>query len=300
MNGLIQEVHTTHLTASCLRRVQLTAEGKRVGATETAKYRGLLAHEVLARWFTGKFEIGNFPPDVARQCHADVRAQCEADNEPLSQAVIDNASTIQVEVGKLCGNFASRFVQLHPDWKCIGAELPIRWDMALPGFEEPVPFASHIDLLFKTPNGYVIPDIKTGEDDPAPHFLSRNLQLASYFLAFKHGQVRTDAEFDLWESFNEYPTLYWMHFNALAPYSRKTTAADENGEERQYAPGDHRPWHRIMRPCDFTPEMEHQILADIATRVRMFEAGLFPANPDPIGCRVCDCNYHCPSYGRGA
>ena len=299
MKSIVEEIHSSHLTATCMRRVQLTAQGKRIGATETAKYRGLLAHKVLAKWFSGQFAIGNFPPDLARSCHMEVKTEAERDNEPLSQAVIDNAGQIHVEVGRLCDTLTSRWVQFHQGWKCIGAELPIRWDMELPGFDAPVPIASHLDLLFKTPSGYAVVDIKTGEDDPSPHYLNRNPQLASYFLALRHGAIQTDAEFDLWETIGEYPTVYWMHFNAVAPYSRKTKAADENGELREYAAGEHKPWHRIMRACDFQPEMEGQILADIATRVKMFEAGLFPPTPDPIGCRVCDCNYHCPSYGRG-
>lgn len=299
MNTLINEIHTTHLTAPCMRRVQLTAQGKRIGATETAKYRGLLAHKILQRWFTGNFKIGNFPPDLAPGCHAEVVSDADKDNEPLSPSVLENATFIQAEVGRMCDTLTSRWIEHHHGWKCLGAELPIRWDMTLPGFGDPIPFASHIDLLFRTPNGLAVVDIKTGADDPTAYYLTRNLQLASYFLAIKHGSLRMDDDLDLWESFDAYPSVYWMHFNAVAPYSRKTMSKDEDGNQREYKAGEHRPWTKIMRAVDFSPEMEHQILEDIATRVTMIYGGLFPASPDPVGCMTCDCNYHCPNYGRG-
>lgn len=297
----IRELHTSDLTAACLRAVQLRHEGKVVGEMPTAMYAGNVFGEAVANLH----RVGNWSPSPAEirkmveAAVAFVDATAEKENRPLTDAVKAGFSDTIADTCDLVRLYAQRFGSLFSASKLIGVEVPIRWTFAVD--DDPVEFASHLDLLYRDPNGILtVWDWKRREDAPTLAYLARNMQLNTYALAVRYGEVLIGSGGEQeWTAMDEWPAVAWLHANNLWPYTRATTAR-EDGVEVQYKKGDHRPLNRVLYVNDFDPETESVVMDELATRVRMMRAGHFPTNPDPVGCHICGSKRWCPSTIKGA
>jgi len=288
----LAEVHTSDLMDACPKRVQLRHEGKIIGETPGALYRGQLFHEAVA----GLYQRNKWDrPACEAAILAAARVVAETakrENRPFTEAVANGASTHQAEVLDLVVQYAARFHPMPQD-KIIGCELPIRWTMEHPSLPEPVNFASHIDLLFRRDTLLCVYDYKLRQDDPSRAFLARNPQLGLYWLMVRYGQVCIDVDADLWVAFGEWSAVAWVHAPALAPYGKAYTNT-HTGEA--FKKGDLRPADKVVRWCGFHPDQEGALRDALAERVGMMRAGFFPAIPDPVGCGLCEAWKHCPRY----
>lgn len=285
------DIHTTQLTDSCDKRVELTLAGRRFGETTTALYRGQLWHEAAALAHTaGRWDRSGVTNAVL-DAHIVVERKAKAENRPFSAAVEKGRNAVMAEVERLLLAYAERVAPRVS--KLIGVELPVRLTLDVDG--EPAEFASHLDLLFRDERGRLhLDDWKTGADSPSWQYLNRNIQLGLYWLALRHGTVLVDGD---WLSFGEWPVVSWIHVNDLAVYGRKTTIVNhETGEEETFEKGQARPLDRIVRTVPFDPAGEAALVEQLRLRVRMRRLGLYPMNPDPTGCMLCECHHWCPSW----
>lgn len=290
---MIQDIHTTDLTTACLRRVQLTHEGKRKGEATTALFMGLLFHAACQRMHEAG--IWSDPGECIEQVRLDVLRGLADESRPLTDSVKANRKDLEVEVSEWLRRYALRFSGYFGAAKLIGCELPVRYTMSVDGTDQE--FASHIDLLYRAPAGeLIVRDWKTGGDSPTQHFLDRNLQTGLYHLCLKYGAVQLpDAG---WVEFAEHPGIEWVHIRNLMPYAKATETKDDGGTLRQFKKGDDRPLRTIVRNA--TVFNEQAVVDELATRVRMFRAGLYPTNPTPEGCHICECSEYCPSWQQDA
>lgn len=289
---MITEVHTSQLTASCLRRAQLTLEGKAVGFTTGALFVGNIVHAALRHLHEGDTDWKRTDCESAVIAGAAVAEQtATAARRPLSDAVLAGKAEHMAEALKLVYAYATR-CRLPDGAKLIGCELPIRATWEVDG--EPFDFASHLDMLWRDPRGrLLVRDWKSGSDSPSRMFLARNLQLAAYHLAVGTGEVCVGGD---WLAFDTYPAVEWCQLRNLLPFGKATTTKDDAGKLTEYKKGDAHPLRSALLTVDYTDAGRDAAWAEIATRVRMMRADLWPTNPDAEGCRHCDCQPHCPSF----
>jgi hypothetical protein len=138
-------------------------------------------------------------------------------------------------------------------------------------------------------------DWKTGSDSPTWAYLSRNMQFGLYHCVCVGGSIRVG---DHWIEFNEPPLMAWVHVNNLAPFGKRQSCKDDNGEVREFMKGDDRPLRNILRGVEINDE--GAVLDDFRTWVRMDRAGLHPAIPSEQGCHLCESAYWCKSYAGGS
>lgn len=283
-----KDIHTSDLTASCAHSVELRHAGKIEGQGTSALLRGNLFHAVLqALHRRGDFSVGAIVGAV-NDAGAQVQDSMARENRPITPAALAALPTTKAEVAKLSGFYGERLAPMVKSGKLIGCELPIRCE--IDGFS----FASHLDLLWRDSLGELrLWDYKSGEDTPTFAYLSRNPQLGMYSYALRFGEVLLPGGWG-WTAFEEVAQVSWIHLNNLAPYSRKTKGAGDDGQEREFAAGEHRPLSRIIH----TPNLSNfdAIREMFLTRARMMEAGFFPTNPDPVGCQVCESRKWCGSF----
>jgi hypothetical protein len=284
--SLITEWHSSDLTSPCLRRVELTHRGKRVGYTTSALYRGSLFHNAIkhAQLMDADniFAIG----EAVSKAHAEVAAEAEASGRPLSQSVINEHVSIQNEVGNLVAEAIARVLAPNGAWLPWAVECPIRWTLDDERLPKPITFASHLDAILSDGGVLRVIDWKTGDDRPTQAYLTRSLQLGLYWLMVRHGSVCVNGE---WVDFDYWPSVEWVVVDNFKPFGRKTVT-----DGREYQKGDTRPIESIVIPARFVPGVHDRWLIDrLVERVRMAEAGFWPHNPDPVGCYVCDCRVAC-------
>lgn len=285
------------LTDACPRRVQLRIEGKSVLSAPTALYRGVLAGEVLREIHEGKAWLAD-PALVIASKAVKVQRQFREEGRILTDSVEANMEDIHKEVAMIASHYCTRFKDRFAKAELIGCELPCRMQIGR------VKFASHIDLMFRDVDGslcgeagrIVVWDWKWRQDAPTRAYLSRNLQLALYWLMVQEGSICTDTIFETWERFNVPPVVMWCHLPALKPFSRATTVQDDDGEEREYAKGEFRPERSIVRDCGFRDGMQEHARAEILKRVELMKKGLDIAIPDPVGCHLCECEPWCRRF----
>lgn len=293
---LITEWHTSHFAQSCGMRVKLTAEGKRIGETASAKYRGQLFHEAVGLFIAAGCEV-KAAFGAVNAAAEKVHATAKAENSPLTKAAIENDTDTRAECVKLLEYFAGRFASQIRAGKVIGYEVPIRWTADIDG--EPTEFATHLDFLWIDENGVLrLWDFKTGEDAPSWDFLGRNPQLGLMWLMVRHGQICVDADLGLWEPMGMFPEVSWVHVNHLAPYGRAVTRKDDSGAEVTFKKGEHRPIDTILNHAPFLEQREAEVFHEIAQRVRQYRAGFFPMVAEEQGCRLCECRTNCPNWAR--
>lgn len=289
---MITEIHTSDLTARCLKSVELRHNRKIIAEATGALYKGLLFGECCRMIHErASWEIPSIPGIMLESAKA-VAKQLSEERRPLSDAVNKSLSIIQTEVLRFVEQYAGRQRDHFKNTRLIGCELPIRVTIDVDGEEQE--FASHLDLAYRMGNVLYVRDWKLREDAPTTAYLGRNLQMALYWFAVKHGQVMVGDE---WVAFDEYPIIEWFDAQRLGVYKRATTIVDEDtGEEIKVPAGTARPIEKIVRTVVYQPEQEAAFLNEIATRVRMFRAGMYPTNPDPIGCHLCESNRWCPTF----
>ena len=282
---ILTEIHTSDLTADCLARVELRHNGRAIGETPTALYCGNLFHESANLLLTKGGEIGQCIEDASKI----VSAKAAEERRPLTKTVLEKRIGLNAEVMEWLVHFDHRIRSRYA--KIIGVEVPVRMTLVVDG--QPQEFASHVDVLFRDANGTLsIDDWKTGEDVPTLEYLVRNMQFGAYAHAAMHGEFLIDNE---WTAFDEQAIVNWVHIRNLTPYTRKTKVA-EGDAEKVYERGDVRPLQRIVFPA---PIISTQAwLDEFAIRIRMARAGLFPTNPSPAGCFLCESRQWCPSMSQ--
>lgn len=279
--SLIQEWHTSDLGSRCAKRVQLKHQGKALPEIGSAMLRGLLFHAHAEAWHLGETASVS---DVLESIRMEGRAPT-----PAALASVEEANE---ECIGLVGHYAQRFGDYFRASKLIGCEVPVRWTVDVDG--KPVDFASHMDLLFRDPHGALcVWDWKTGDTDWDTDHAGRSIQLGMYFMAVQYGMVMIEDE---WVELREPPHVSIVNAEHLKPYSRRTTAIDDDGQQREFVKGDARPSKSVR--FEVLVNNEAAVVDEFATRVRMARANLWPTNPTDTGCRVCECRSACPSWGR--
>ena len=99
-----------------------------------------------------------------------------------------------------------------------------------------------------------------------------------------------------WVEFNESPTLIWCHLPNLKPYNRKVICKNDSGEEQQYVRGDLRPTRSILHSVTYDDKHCGRITDELKTRAKMIKNDIFPLNPDPVSCRICDAEAFCTRF----
>ena len=59
-----------------------------------------------------------------------------------------------------------------------------------------------------------------------------------------------------------------------------------------FAKGDLRPTRQVVRKVEYVPAQADTLKEELRTRVRMVRAGVWPMNPDPVGCGLCQTRCH--------
>lgn len=294
------DIHTTELTAQCGRAVQLKLLGKVSNECTSARWRGIVFHEALELYHG----VPGYTPDyIALAAITNAQDKLKRDGERLSPAAKLGTDELKAETAELIEHYHARFGAYFATCKMIGTELPVRLTLDVDG--QPANIASHIDLLYRTPEDLlVIDDWKSADKAPTREYLDRNLQLGVYGLIAMHGQVligstlRPDGtrEGGQWVSFNEQAEAWWVHLNHLWPAGRKSTVIDDAGQKLEHVKGDLKPTRMIRRPCIVTDEQA--LIDELALRVRMRRADLWPMNPEAVRCRTCDSNHWCPNWAK--
>ena len=286
--NMSHEHHTSELTNPCLRSVKLKLDGKLQGRCTSALYSGLLFHEVATRLHRLPDGLDLSLPQLTltvAESSTAVMLGVQNENRPVSDAVNANRGDLVAEVIAWAIGYCNRFREFFRTCKIIGTELPCRMTIDVDG--EPAEFASHLDLLFRDQHGNLrLWDWKTGEDSPTFAYLSRNMQFGMYDQVLKSGSVKIG---DDWVEFGEPATLFWVQVRDLMPYSKKTTVGDTT-----YVKGDLRPDTAILRPIQIANDQA--VLDEFALRVRMSRADIWPANPDKIGCSLCESQRWCQTF----
>lgn len=276
---LIDEWHTTDLLSRCAKRTQLRHEGKCVPEVTSAMLRGQLAHAHLSAWHLGQsVDLDEFIQGV------------KDEGKEVSAAAWRDIEDMHNEAKTLTSFYAIRFGDFFKRSKLIGVEVPVRWETTID--KKPVKFASHLDLVFRDPSDALcVWDWKTGDTDWDNDYAARSMQVGMYYMAVQYGFVCVQ---DDWFDLAEAPHVSIVNIEALKPYSRKTIARDDNGEEREFVKGDDRPMRAVS--FEIFVNNEQAVIDEFATRVRMDRLGLWPMNPTDTGCRVCECRRHCATW----
>lgn len=290
----LAEIHSSDLTARCLREVYHRHAGEVDAECPTAMYRGNIAGEALRMIRMGEWD-GKRTSDgmiaLASRAADAVDGVLVAENRPASAGAQKARTEIIGEVARHVGHYLKR-VPADNVSRVIGCEVPVRCTFMVDG--EAIEFASHLDYVWRSTSGLlVVDDDKWREDQPTWEYLRRNEQFACYAYACRHGELLVGGE---WIEFREWPLLRWIDLANFKPYTRKTVCGD--GEE--YAKGDDRPLDKLIRHVPYDDVSGPRIEAMVAERVRMMRAGLWPANSDPIGCQVCQSKRYCVSYDAGS
>jgi hypothetical protein len=266
------------------------------GVATTALYRGLVAGRACELLHQQGFHSD--PSEIVVCAASDVQKTLAEENRMLSEAVENNRLDILAEVTDIINLYVERFGQRFERCHLIGTEVPARY--SLDGIE----FASHLDLVVRDKEnvfGYgkdriIVFDWKWREDQPSHMYLARYMQFALYYLMVKKGSLKCGPEGFEWIDFGEAPVLVWFHLPSLKPYSRRTTAFNDAGEEQEFVKGDHRPLRSILHRVEYDANQDHRIEEELRMRATMIENDVFPLNPDPVSCRICDAEAFCTRF----
>ena len=292
----VEEIHSSDLTADCLRKVYHRFKGEVEGKATTALYRGLVAGRACELLHEMGFDQD--PSSITVAAAADTQKQLAEENRDLSEAVENGRQDILAEVTNIVHLYRDRFAQKFGRCTLIGTEVPVRW--SLDGLE----FASHLDLMVRdTDNvfGYgkgrlIVFDWKWRQDQPSHQYLARYMQFALYYMMVKHGSVKCGPDLLPWMDFGEPPVLVWLHLPSLKPYTRRVTAFNDQGEEQEFVRGDHRPNRSVLYKVEYDENQEARICDELKMRAMMLEKDVFPLNPSPVSCRICDAEAFCTRF----
>lgn len=294
----IKEIHSSELTASCMRYVQLRLEGKTRPAATGALFRGLVVGEAMRilheQYLHGKQQILLYAPVVVEAAGI-VRKTLESEGRMLTPAVEQSMHDIIDDIVSICTEYVERLGPRFEKWTLLGCEVPVRWKYA-PRMPE---FASHVDAMFRDEHGnMVIIDWKLRETAPTYAYLARNMQLACYYACALEGKfLLSDGLSTEWKGFGEEARCVWVHLNHLQKFGRKTKCEDDRGMEVEFNKGDSRPIRMTWREIEYanTSAVE-DIRAELMTKARMIKKDIFPTNPDPVGCSLCEAESFCTRF----
>lgn len=294
----IKEIHSSDLTASCMKYVQLRLLKRNKPVATTALFRGLVAGEaariIHERHLHGNGEIPTLYTPIVAEAVSLVRKTLDEEGRVLSDAAERDIPETITDIGNLMENYVRRFGDRFNKCRLLGCEVPVRWKW----MQRQPEFASHIDLLLVDPwDNVVFVDWKLREQSPTHQYLSRNMQFACYWAALKEGKVMlSDGLTSAWKTMGVNARGVWFHLNHVMPFGRKTVVEDDKGMEREFQKGDDRPMRMAWREIEYPDVSVSQIKADLVMRSKMFKADMFPANPDPVSCSICESEQFCSRY----
>jgi hypothetical protein len=295
----IKEIHSSDLTASCMKFVQLRLQGKVRPAAPTAMFRGLVAGEALRYLHERVLHNGSEEPalytPLVNEAIATVKKTLAEEGRAITEAVEANMSEIVSDIGMFMENYYRKFHARFAASQFLGCEVPVRWKFA-PRMPE---FASHIDLLIRDASGRIVfIDWKLRENAPTYAYLSRNLQFAAYYGCCLEGKLLlSDGLSSEWKSLGEESVGVWLHVNHLAPFGKKTKCEDDRGMEREFAKGDDRPTRMAWREVEYAHHTAIEMIrGQLMERVRLLQRDIFPSNPDPVSCTLCEAESFCPRF----
>ena len=145
----IKEIHSSDLTASCMKFVQLRLQGKVRPSAPTAMFRGLVAGETLRYLHERVLHGGSDEPalytPLVNEAIASVKKTLSEEGRMVTEAVEANMADIVSDIGMFAENYYRKFKDRFASSQFMGCEVPVRWKFA-PRMPE---FASHIDLLIR-------------------------------------------------------------------------------------------------------------------------------------------------------
>ena len=297
------ELHTSDFDP-CPARAMLRREGKFDGVAGIALVRGLVAHQAL--------ELIHHQPDellspTLTTATSRVIEELEEQGRTPSDAVMNGLGEMEAEIMTVLDAYKRRIIPITNKWTLLGTEVPVYWELS-----EDVHLSSHIDALFVDESGKpIIWDWKWRKDPMAISDLSRNLQLACYFSCLTNGMVELDQhswdmagskhgwgeEVDGWgypPSGSPTPDVAWIDLPSLKPYTRKTTAKDDEGKETTFVKGDDRPLSRTIRTVKHHPDQVETIKAYALQRANLIRNNVPMYIPQ--GCSHCECESWCPRF----
>jgi len=284
--------HTSDLT-QCPRLVYHRHRGEVSGEVQTALFTGLLAHEVMERIHNDGW--GDDVVQIVKASKEAVDTKIKKENRYYADALKkpDNIAEILKEVHEIATHYIERQKEYFDRCTVFGTELPVNWIMKVDGLPD-IEFSSHIDLLYRDPNGEVrIRDYKYTEDALMMDHLARNLQFVLYHFCITRGQVKIG---DQWLEVGEYPWLEVVDLRNFKPYKRAGESKDMNGGTIAFKKGDTRAIHNIVKEWRVDPEAEDMALRDIHDHIAPMRAGIFHKHVDRKGCVFCSANQHCAKY----
>ena len=144
--------------------------------------------------------------------------------------------------------------------------------------------------------GLVIEDWKWQQDAPTMAYLGRNLQFALYYLCAAEGEFMTSP--DHWIEFRQFPRLAWVDLARFKAYTRKTAKDKSDPSKGYYEKGDERDMKTLVRTWTYSPDKEDAMKEELALRVRMAHANMWPTSPDKLGCHLCESWRWCPAFHK--
>lgn len=296
----IKEIHSSDMTASCMRYVQLRLQNKTKPIATTALVKGLIAGEAM-RYLHEEHGIHDekaqepalYTPIVNKAVEATRRTLLQ-EGRVLSDAAAAAIPEAVTEIGNICEAYWRKFRPRFVGTTLYGCEVPVRWKYA-PRMPE---FASHVDLMFRDRNGRLtFVDWKFRAEAPTYHYLLRNMQFGCYHAACLEGKfLINDGLSEEWKSFGEESHGVWLHLPHVLPFGRATRCEDDRGFEVEFKKGDERPLRMAWRLVEYAPTAVEDVRSELMMRVRMMKKDVFPTNPDPVGCSLCEAESFCPRF----
>ena len=295
---LITEVHSGDLSATCKREVYHRHMGQFEPLMQRALYRGSLAGKVLEELHNaGKWDDETIAASMMTSIIR-IGDEIKKEKRELSDSVKENSREIHEEVLKGIQQYAARFEDRWRQCKHIGCEIPIRWT------HDGTRFASHLDLVVRDtknvfgqgPGRLLVIDFKWRLEAPTIDYLARWQQGMLYALATRYGELLID---DFWTPMDEWPAVCWLHMPHLKVYARKTHTKDDEGNEVTYEKGESRPDHAVLRWAGFKQDRAPDMIDEIMLTVAMFDSGMFPMTPTPVGCHLCPSREWCERFDTG-
>ena len=146
---MIPEIHTSDLTASCLKSVELRIKGQRETTMSGALYQGQLFHAAVRNWHEHKAETFD---GCTLSAQATVEAEAVTEGRPLTPTVQNDRSDYAATVSKWLTRYAQVFEVYFPlkfpDGHTVYCEVPIRLTLEVDGQDQE--FASC--LLYTSPS----------------------------------------------------------------------------------------------------------------------------------------------------
>lgn len=296
----LAEIHSSELTTDCLRKTYHRLMGEVNGEATTALYRGLVAGRACELLHQEGFDQDT--SNVTVSAAAFIQKQLAEENRMLTQSVEENRLDILAEVTDCLNLYRDRFAYLFQQCELLGTEVPARYNLSTDDGE--IKFASHLDLVVRDTNGVfgygkgklLIMDWKWRQQSPSHQYLARNMQFALYYMMGRHGSLKCGPKGFDWMDYNEPPVLFWIHLPGLKPYTRRTTAFNDEGKEQEFVKGDLRPTRSVLYRVEYDSAQEHLIKAELKMRAKMVKNDVFPLNPDPVSCRICDAEAFCTRF----